>query len=88
MPYAKPNDSQEMLFGDKEPWKEEWVGMPEFEQKNLLPLYSVRVNFNCLEDLQNFAKLINQTLTIKTNSVWYPKQEKDIFKDKKYVDET
>ena len=50
MPYAKPNFEQNVLFGEKEAWREEWQGMPEFEQKNLLPEYSVRVNFASYKD--------------------------------------
>lgn len=88
MPYAKPNDDQHVLFGEKEPWRDEWIGMPEYEQKNLLPVYSVRVNFNSYESLQEFAKLIEQTITTKTSSVWYPVQEKASLANKRYVDET
>lgn len=88
MPYAKPNDAQNLLFGEKEDWKEEWKGMPEFEQKNLLPEYSVKINFASIEDLKKFAELIEQPLTTKTNSVWFPAQIKADLKNKVYVDES
>jgi hypothetical protein len=87
MPYAKPNETQHVLFGEKEPWAEEWVGMPEYEQKNLLPLYSVRINFMSIEDMRRFAKLIEQPLTSKTASVWYPLQHKKSVDVLRYVDE-
>jgi hypothetical protein len=87
MPYAKPNEAQNLLFGEIEPWREEWDGMPEFEQKNLLPEYSVRVNFSCVEDLKKFAELINQPLTTKTSSIWFPVQVKADLASKVYVDE-
>ena len=87
MPYAKPNESQSLLFGEKEAWKEEWDGMPEFEQKNLLPEYSVRINFSSVEDLRKFAELINQPLTTKTSSIWFPAQTKADLSSKVYVDE-
>ena len=87
MPYAKLNTSQETLFGETEQWKDEWQGMTEFDQKNLLPEYSVRINFSCVEDLQEFAKLIGQSITTKTPSVWFPKQEKETLSNKRYVDE-
>ena len=87
MPYAKPNESQSLLFGEKEAWKEEWDGMPEFEQKNLLPEYSVRINFASVEDLRKFAELINQPLTTKTSSIWFPTQTKADLSSKVYVDE-
>ena len=52
----------------------EWQGMPEFEQEDLLAVKSVKVNFLLLEDVKSFAELINQNITEKTKSIWYPKQ--------------
>lgn len=88
MPYSKPNTRQVTLFGDQEPWREEWQGMPEYVQKNLLPEYSVRVNFISIEDLQKFAELIGQPITSKTKSIWFPAQEKENLNRFVYVDET
>lgn len=76
MPYAKPNTAQATLFGDSEAWRTEWDGMPAFEQKNLLPSYSVRVNFATFADMQKFAAMLGQHLTEKTSSVWFPQQPK------------
>ncbi len=86
MPYAKPNTSQQALFGEQESWKEEWAGMPEFVQENHLPNYSVRVNFLCFEDLQRFSELMQQPITAKTQYVWFPKQTKESIADKRYVE--
>jgi hypothetical protein len=86
MPYAKPNKNQEVLFGEQEAWREEWRGMPEFVQENLLPEYSVRVNFATYEDLQKFASLMGQVISIKTQSIWFPKQEKENLSNKRYVE--
>jgi hypothetical protein len=88
MPYAKPNKNQDVLFGEQEPWREEWVGMPDYVQENLLPEFSVRVNFATVEDLRAFALLINQAITTKTSSVWFPPQEKANLSNKRYVDES
>ena len=38
-------------------WKDEWQDMPEFIQKNKLPIQKIQVNFRRLEDVQNFARL-------------------------------
>lgn len=84
MPYAKPT-AQEVLFGEKESWREHWGGMPEYENENLLPMYSVRVNFSSYEDMQAFAQLIENTVTPKTQSVWFPKQDKAELSDKEWV---
>jgi hypothetical protein len=86
MPYAKPNKNQDVLFGEQEAWREEWQGMPEFEQENLLSMYSVRVNFATYEDLQKFASAIKQTISTKTQSIWFPKQERKNIFTKRYVE--
>jgi len=88
MPYAKPNKQQITLFGEQEPWRDEWQGMPEYAQENLLPEYSVRINFASAKDLQHFANLIGQSLTTKTQSVWFPAQQKSNLNKFVYVDET
>lgn len=85
MPYAKPNKLQDVLFGEQESWRDEWQGMPEYEQKNLLPEYSIRINFASYDEMQKFSVLIGQTITSKTQSLWFPKQEKEKFSNKKYV---
>lgn len=86
MPYAKPNDSQDNLFGSNEWWDEHWVGMPEFNQKNLLPLKQVTINFASYDDMRKFAEIIGQTITTQTRSVWYPPQDKANLKGLEYVD--
>jgi hypothetical protein len=86
MPYGKPNKQQVTLFGEQEAWREEWVGMPEYEQENLLPNYSVKVNFATVDDLKRFAELIGQPLTTKTKSVWFPPQKKAELSKFVYVD--
>lgn len=64
------------LFPDHEDLHEkEWNGMPEFVQKDLTPLKQLTVSFNSIEDYQEFAELIEQPLTSKTRSIWYPKAE-------------
>ena len=50
-----------------------WQGMPEFEQDDVSAPYSVKVNFNTLEDLQAFASLVGQNLTERTKFIYYPK---------------
>jgi len=37
--------------------------------------------------LQEFSKLIGQSITTKTPSVWFPKLEKETLSNKRYVDE-
>ena len=56
-------------------WKKEWKGMPEFVQDDLEPVQQIIVSFATQEDVKEFSKVINQNLTYKTNSIWFPKVE-------------
>jgi hypothetical protein len=53
---------------------QEWSGMPEFEQEDLLAKKSIKVNFLTEGAVIEFADLIQQTLTMKTRSIWFPEQ--------------
>lgn len=58
-------------------YDEMWEGMPEFNNEDLSPVSSIKVNFANAEDRQKFAELIGQTITEKTPSIWYPKQKQN-----------
>ena len=49
--------------------------MPEFEQEDKTAFKSLVIHFSCIEDMENFAELIEQKITTKTKFMWYPKQE-------------
>ena len=66
----------------------EWSGMPEFNNDDLSPKRQIIISFKTDEDVQLFAKLINQELTTKTKSVWFPKVNDLVQKDKTYSDES
>ena len=53
-------------------WKEEWKDMPEFVQDKKEAHCKIIFRFENEEDLQAFSQLINQKLTNKTKSAWYP----------------
>lgn len=53
-------------------FEEEWEGMPECDHEDLKAFHSVKVNFTCVKDLNNFAKKVDVELTEKTRSFWYP----------------
>lgn len=67
--------------------EEEWVGMPDFENQDLTPIRQIIVSFKSLEDIKEFSKLVNQNITDKTKSIWYPKAEIESEVDKAYIDE-
>lgn len=77
-----------LTLSDDIEWRKEWKDMPEFVLKDLTPFKSIKLNFASQEDMDNFAKLVNQTITPKTKSIWYPKAEILFDKDKLYIDES
>lgn len=81
---------QPTLFGDLDEfteWKKEWQDMPEFVQNNEKPYQQIIISFDSAEDVQDFAKLIEQPLTGRTKSVLYPRVEKERPSDYIYKDE-
>jgi ParB-like chromosome segregation protein Spo0J len=68
------------LTGDKvEDHEAEWKEMPEFKQDEKPPHREIIVRFSSEGDFIKFAKLIEQNLTEKTLSIWFPKQDQDQF---------
>jgi len=79
-------DKQNSLFPDFEnEWEREWHDMPEFIQEDKEPIKQLIVSFNNFEDYKRFAKLINQPLTRKTQSIWFPPAKIDTYADKRYT---
>ena len=64
----------------------EWVGMPEFVQEKKEPYKELIVRFETEQDYQDFQKAIEQRLTFKTKSIWFPFKshwglERKVYKD-------
>jgi hypothetical protein len=79
-----------LLFDNNEfqkDWQKEWKNMPEYKSDNLEPYRSLIIHFKNKNDIQEFANLLNQKITNKTKSIWFPKLEKKILKNYRYVDE-
>lgn len=55
----------------------EWQDMPEFQQEDKMSFRDIKVHFSSQAHIDEFAKLLQQTITDKTKYVWYPKQIKD-----------
>lgn len=74
------------FFGDfrEHKWKKEWQDMPEFIQEDLTPFKSVIVHFENREDMDSFAKLVEQRITKKTKFIWYPKVKIERYVTKGY----
>lgn len=79
---------QDSLFPDFEnEIEKEWQDMPEFIQKDKQPIKQLIISFKNFDDYKKFAKLIDQPLTQKTQSVWFPKALIETYADKIYTDE-
>jgi hypothetical protein len=83
----KTEPEQQPLFEKGEWWEEHWKGMPEFVQKQIEPFKTVYVHFENRADMESFARLINQQLTLNTKSIWYPEAEINDFSKIKYISE-
>ena len=62
----------------------EWDNMPDFSQEDKTPDSTIYVHFENDSDRQDFAKLIGQSITEKTKTLWYPQQEQMDTKNKAY----
>ena len=63
------------LLTREEFFKKYWKGMPTFDQNDNPPYKQIYLNFRNEEDYKAFAKLVDQNLSDKTKSIWYPKLE-------------
>lgn len=64
---------------------EHWQDMPEYIQQDLTPYKSILVNFRNHDDYKAFEKLMEQRLTMKSKSIFYPKLDCESATDKVYI---
>jgi hypothetical protein len=62
----------------------EWTDMPEFNQEDKTPIRQLIVSFKNEDDIKSFAKLLNQQITDKTKSLWFPEVKNAKQFDKTY----
>lgn len=67
--------------------EKEWEGMPEYDQGDQESWKKINVHFECQSDMEEFARLIGQTLTGKTKSIWHPRKANADLKSSSYEDE-
>jgi hypothetical protein len=72
-------------------WKKHWVEMPEFEQEDNPPYKKLIISFRNKEDFDEFvsktSSVIDQTITNKTKSIWYPALDRDENSLKRWLEE-
>jgi len=76
------------LFDELETANEEWQGMPEFVQDDLSPHRVIYVRFKNDEDVAKFEELMNQKITEKQKTIWFPYAEPRLRAHLRYVDES
>lgn len=79
---------QTKLFDEENFYEEHWNDMPEFHQEDLTSYRKIIVHFRNDEDVEEFAKLVDQKITPKLPSLWFPKMDKRIRTNKAYIDES
>lgn len=86
-PEKPPEEEQFSLLSAEEiePWRAEWLSMPEFRQEDLTPWKSLVVHFESPGDLAAFATAVGQPLTADTRSIWYPPAEIGRYANKRYI---
>ena len=72
--------------GENDP-EAEWQGMPEFHQTDKTAYRQIIVNFKDDAAVDDFAKLLGQSLTPKTRSLCHPQEPIARYADKRYVAE-
>ena len=74
-------------FDDLESVDVEWRGMPEYNQPNNTAFRQIIVEFDNDKEVEAFAVLLEQSVTEKTKSLWYPPRDKNIVVDLFWVAE-
>jgi|TARA_Y100000296_G_C4979772_1_gene160012 hypothetical protein len=72
-------EKQLNLFNESvaEDWEKEWKEMPEFNQEDVGPYRQLIISFRNKKDLDEFLKIINQRITNKTKSIWFPPDDRE-----------
>ena len=79
-----------VTFAENDPvWRLEWQNMPEFVQEKQEAFATVVVRFRSQDDLEDFARRIDQQVNPQTKSIWHPYKSHwgGPSSNKQYVDE-
>ncbi len=86
--YSNIEDNQVAMFENFESWKQEWQGMPSYDNSKQEAFATLTIRFSNQQNLNDFAKLIGQDITESTKSIWYPKMIAGLLLTKVYADES
>jgi hypothetical protein len=71
-------------YFEVDPADKDWDGMPEFNQEDETAYQKIYIHFFDKEGVRAFSELINQSITDKTKSIWYPQRQIGKTVDKTY----
>jgi len=88
-PNTQTNEAEQMLLFDcdeRHPnhWSLHWGGMPELVQEDLTSARKLIVHFRSEEDVQAFAELIQQEISARQPSLWFPAMANRVASDKRW----
>lgn len=78
----------DLFDGLEESFRDEWRNMPEYVQEDLTPYRVINVRFRNQEDVDAFEKLMEQKITEKQKTLWFPYAEPRRASLFRYVDES
>lgn len=87
LPSEPVERAQAALFDIRPDWAIHWTGMPEFSHEDLTPFRSIAIHFAGPKEIADFAALIEQTITERTQSAWYPAAEIGRYSNARYADD-
>ena len=67
--------------------EDEWRGMPEYDNEDKLGFRQLIVHFLTQKAIDEFCSLVQQKITDKTKYIWFPKEQREIIRDKAYKNE-
>ncbi len=67
-------------------YEEAWNGMPEFVQKNKEPIRTLHVHFFETQHVDEFVRLLGQTITDKTKCMYFPEITRHVQNKTEYHD--
>ena len=76
---------EEKVSKRNEKWRKAWQGMPSFIQENNPPYKQIVIAIPNEGNVEAFSKLIGQSITEKTKSIWHPKLDRDENAKKRWV---
>ena len=80
-------EAEKMFLTPHDLARKEWIGMPEFVAEEPRKEITLKISFKSEEDKIKFGELINQRVSPKTKSIWWPELEQDQNILKRYIED-